>query len=60
MTGKQQINHGIIQRVCYLNNGFFIPFIWVTPFQVYSFNFPVFFTKNNKLWNERKKDFICI
>ena len=39
---------------------FFIPFIWVTLFQFYSFTSPVLCTKNNKLWTERKEYFLYI
>ena len=37
---------------------FFIPFTCVTLCQFYSITSPVLFTKNNKLWNERKEDFL--
>ena len=33
---------------------FFIPFMCVTFFQIYSLTSPVLFIKNNKLWNERR------
>ena len=36
---------------------FFIASIYVAICQFCSFTFPVLFTKNNKLWNERKEDF---
>ena len=39
---------------------FFIPFISVTLRQFYSFSSPVLFTKNTKLWTERKEDFLYI
>ena len=57
MAIQQQINHGTIQKVCYLHNGIFIPFTCVTLCQIYSFVSPILFTKNNKLWNEIKEVF---
>ena len=39
---------------------FFIPRIRVTLFQFYSTTSPVLFTKNNKLWNQWKDDFLSI
>ena len=47
MTVKQQTNVTCIMA-------FFIPSIWVTLYQVYSFTPPVLFTKQ---WTERKEDF---
>ena len=60
MAIQQQINHGTIQKVCYLHNGIFIPFTCVTLCQIYSFVSPILFTKNNKLWNEIKEGFFCL
>ena len=40
---------------------FFTPMTSVRLFQFYSMTSPVFFsTKNNKLWDERKEDFLYI
>ena len=39
---------------------FFIPLTRVTPFQFYFTTSPVLFTKNNKLWNQWKDDFLSI
>ena len=57
MTIKQHINHGAIQNVCHLHNCIFMSLTSVTLCQFYS---PIILlpTKNNKLWNERKEDFL--
>ena len=57
MTIKQQISHGSIHKkyvTCIMP--FLIPFAYITLCQFY---LPCvsLFTKNNKLWNERKKRF---
>ena len=39
---------------------FFFPFTCVSFSQFYSITFPVLFTKNSKLWNKRKEDFLYI
>ena len=61
MTTKQQITHGAIQNVCHLRNGIF-PFhsTCATLCQFYFIASAVLFTKNNKLWNERKEEFLYI
>ena len=38
---------------------FFTPFTFVKLCQFYSITSPVLFTKNKKLWNERKEDFFA-
>ena len=44
MTVKEQISHGVIQKICHLHNGIF-----------HSIGL-----KENILWNERKEDFLYI
>ena len=39
---------------------FFIPFTCIALSQFYSITSPVLFTKNNKIWNEKKEDFLYI
>ena len=39
---------------------FFIPLTCITLSQFYSVTCLVFFTKSNKLWNDRKEDFLYI
>ena len=62
MIIKQQINHGAIHKVCHLHNDIFgaIHFTRVTFCRFYSITSPVLLTKNNKLWNEGKEDFLYI
>ena len=57
MTIKQHINLGPIQKVCHLNSGNFYSINRCTLSQFHSFTSLVLFTKNSKLWNERKEDF---
>ena len=54
MTTKKQIHHGTIQKVGTCIMPFFIPLTCITLCQYYSITSLVLFTKNSKLWNERK------
>ena len=56
MTIKQQFNQGVIQKVYHWHNSIFRPiqFTCVILCQFYSIASPTLFTKNRKLWNERK------
>ena len=56
---KKHTNHGPIQKVCHLHNDIFIPLTCVTLSQFYCIVSFLLFSKNNKLWNERKEDFLC-
>ena len=61
MTVKKQTDPGpskLIYVTCIMV--FFIPFIQFTLCQLYSFTSRVLFTKNNKLWNEKKKIFLFL
>ena len=60
MTKKQQTQHGAIEKVCHLHNKFFYPIHLYTLCQSYSITSPVLFTKNIRLWNEWKEDFLYI
>ena len=59
MTIKQQINHGVIQKVCHSHNGVFRYFhlCHTLPILLYHFSCAI---KTNKLWNEEKEDFLYI
>ena len=57
MTTKQQINHGVIQKVGTCIMPFFIPLTCIRLCQFYSITSLVLFIKNYKLWNERKDVF---
>ena len=54
MTTKKRIHHGTIQKVGTCIMPFFIPLTCITHCQYYSITSLVLFTKNSKLWNERK------
>ena len=60
----RQINNTLIMEPCkkYVTciMTFFIPFTSVSHCQFNSVTFPVLFTENNKLWNERKEYFLYI
>ena len=63
MTIKQQINHDAIQKyITYIMTFSSHLFTWtcltlLNLYQFYSINSPVSLTKNNnKLWNEKKKN----
>ena len=60
MTVKQHINHGAIQKVCHLHNGVFFLLTCLTLSQFLSIPSLTLFTKNYKLWKERKETFFCI
>ena len=69
MAVKQHINHGAIQKVCHLHNGIFHSMNLCHTFSIssllsqspiYSITSFVLFSKNNKLWNERKEEFLYI
>ena len=60
MTIKQQINHGAIEKVCQLDNGIFPSIHLCHTLSIYSITSPALFTKNNKLWNEKKEDLLYI
>ena len=49
---KQQINHGVIQKVRHLHNVIFYFINLCHSLSFYSITTPVLFT--NKLWNEKK------
>ena len=53
---KQQINHGVIQKVRHLHNVIFYFINLCHSLSFYSITTPVLFT--NKLWNEKKN--FCI
>ena len=59
MTINQHINHGAIQNVCHLHNCIFHV---INLGHTLSILFPCILLpmKNNKLWNERKEDFLYI
>ena len=58
MTIKQQINHGPFKTCVTCIMTVFIPLTYVIFCQFYSITIPILFTKNNKLWNKRKKGFL--
>ena len=61
ITVKQPINNGAIQEVCHFNNCIFYFIHLCHAVSVLLFIIPnVLLTKNNKLWNDRKEDFLCI
>ena len=61
ITIKQPINNGAIQEVCHFNNCIFHFIHLCHAVSVLLFIIPnVLLTKNNKLWNDRKEDFLCI
>ena len=52
MRLKQQINHGVIQKVSHLHNGIFhSASLFFTLCQFYSITSPVLLTNSKKLWN---------
>ena len=60
MTVKQHINHGAIQKVCHFYNGIFHSINLCHTFSILICPLIALFTKNNKLWNERKEAFLYI
>ena len=60
MIIKQQINRGTVEKLCHLYNGIFPSIHLCHTLSIYSVTSPVLFTENNKLWNEKKEDFLYI
>ena len=59
---KQQISHGAIPRVCHLHNGIFhsIPCYLCHTLSIFLSASPELVTKNNKLLNKIKEDFLNV
>ena len=60
MTVKQHINHEAIQKVVHFYNVIFHSINLCHTFSILLYHLPSVFTKNNKLWYERKEDFLYI
>ena len=58
MTIKHLTNHEAIQKLCHMHRDIFNPIrLYQSHFVIFTLTFPVLFTKNNNLWNERKEDY---
>ena len=51
---------GLFKKYVTCTMTFFTPFTFVKPCQFYSSTSPILFTKNDKLWNERKENLLYI